>query len=103
MWIRESADGGRPLAPRRLDEGAGGLASRLYFARFFAEEQRLAAALVRIASKPPRTLPEVTASLVEKLTGALHADELQTLSLIHIFREARPCASHNDARARIVA
>lgn len=72
------AEGARPLAPLMLDEGAGGLASRLYFARFFAEEQRLAAALVRIASKPPRTLPEVTASLVEKLTGALHADELQT-------------------------
>lgn len=72
------AEGARPLAPLMLDEGAGGLASRLYFARFFAEEQRLAAALVRIASKPPRTLPEVTAALVEKLTGALHADELQT-------------------------
>ncbi|MFR6359866.1 MAG: exodeoxyribonuclease V subunit alpha [Sutterella wadsworthensis] len=26
----------------------------------------------------PRTLPEATAALVEKLTGALHADELQT-------------------------
>ena len=72
------AEGARPLAPLVLDEGAGGLASRLYFARFFAEEQRLAAALVRIASKPPRTLPEATAALVEKLTGALHADELQT-------------------------
>ena len=64
------AEGARPLAPLVLDEGAGGLA--------FAEEQRLAAALVRIASKPPRTLPEATAALVERLTGALHADELQT-------------------------
>ena len=66
-----------PAAPLKLDEGEGGLASRLYFARFFAEEQGLAAALVRIASKPPRTLPESTAALVEKLTGALHADALQ--------------------------
>lgn len=66
-----------PAAPLKLDEGEGGLASRLYFARFFAEEQGLAAALVRIASKPPRTLPESTAALVEKLTGALHADVLQ--------------------------
>ncbi len=66
-----------PAAPLKLDEGEGGLASRLYFARFFAEEQGLAAALVRIASKPPRTLPEPTAALVEKLTGALHADALQ--------------------------
>lgn len=69
--------GPRPAAPLKLDEGEGGLASRLYFARFFAEEQGLAAALVRIASKPPRTLPESTAALVEKLTGALHADALQ--------------------------
>lgn len=42
-------EGTRPFAPLVLDEGVGGLASRLYFARFFAEEQRLAAALVRIA------------------------------------------------------
>lgn len=71
------AEGVRSVAPLRLDEGEGGLKSRLYFARFFAEEQGLAAALVRIAAKPPRVLPAATAELVDKLTGALNADELQ--------------------------
>lgn len=64
--------------PLTLDEGPGGLASRLYFTRFFVEEARLAKALWTLASHKGSALTAEMAAQVEKLTTAFHSDPLQT-------------------------
>lgn len=77
--LRKRGDGNVALdAPLILDEGEGGLQSRLYFTRFFAEEAGLAKALLRLARQSDESMTPEMAAQVERLTGALHADEHQT-------------------------
>lgn len=64
--------------PLTLDEGPGGLDSRLYFTRFFAEEVRLAKALWALASHQGSALSLEMEALVQKLTAAFGSDALQT-------------------------
>ena len=64
--------------PLTLDEGPGGLDSRLYFTRFFAEEVRLAKALWALASHQGSALSLEMEALVQKLTVAFGSDALQT-------------------------